>query len=183
MDRTEFEQIVSSLYEGLFAFALSLVHNRDEACELTQETFSRLASKGHQLRDRSKIKSWLFTTLYRVFLAWRRRETRLPHLELDSVSHELPAVAENTAESADAGTILDRLWQIEERYRAPLVLFYLENHSYREIAEILDIPPGTVMSRLSRGKTLLREALACSGPGPAANILKINPASLPHCKP
>jgi len=151
---------VETYYEGLFAFGLSLAGNRDDACELTQETFCRFASKGHQLRDPAKVKTWLFTTLYRVFLGWKRRENRLPHLEMSVVEHELPHLAPEAVESADAGLILEALLQLEERYRAPLVLFYLEDHSYDEIAEVLDTPVGTIMSRLSRGKEQLRRLLA-----------------------
>lgn len=71
----DIELAVETYHEGLFAFALSLAGNRDDACELTQETFCRFAGKGHQLRDQAKMKAWLFTTLYRVFLGWKRRES------------------------------------------------------------------------------------------------------------
>jgi len=156
----DIELAVETYHEGLFAFALSLAGNRDDACELTQETFCRFAGKGHQLRDQAKIKAWLFTTLYRVFLGWKRRESRLPHFEMSTVEHELPHLAPEVVESADASLIMEALLQLEERYRAPLMLFYLEDHSYEEIAVILDTPVGTVMSRLSRGKEQLRRVLA-----------------------
>ena len=153
------ETTVEAHYQGLFAFALSLAGNRDDACELTQEAFCRFASKGHQLRDRAKVKTWLFTTLYRVFLGWKRRETRLPHVEMSSVESELPHLTPEAAEGADAGLVMDALLQLEDRYRTPLMLFYLEDHSYQEIADILDTPIGTVMSRLSRGKEQMRQML------------------------
>jgi RNA polymerase sigma-70 factor (ECF subfamily) len=156
----DMETTVENFYEGLFAFALSLAGNRDDAGELTQETFCRFASKGHQLRDPAKVKTWLFTTLYRVFLGWKRRETRLPHFEMTTVESELPHLAPDVVETADAGLILEALLQLEERYRAPLMLFYLEEHSYEDIAGILDVPVGTIMSRLSRGKQQLRRVLA-----------------------
>jgi RNA polymerase sigma-70 factor (ECF subfamily) len=59
----------------------------------------------------------------------------------------------------DAAVALQALQQVPEVYRAPLTLFYLEEHSYLEIAAILDVPPGTVMSRISRGRALLRQLL------------------------
>src|SRR3989442_3704667 len=62
MDSDDFEQIVCQHYEPLYRFALSLTHAEADACDLTQQTFYIWATKGHQLRDRSKIKSWLFTT-------------------------------------------------------------------------------------------------------------------------
>ncbi len=97
-DRTEvnevdYEQAVSSFYEPLYGFAYSLSGNENDACELTQETFARLIAKSGQVRDESKVKSWLFTTLYRVFLGWKNRERRLPHFEISSVEHELPSIA------------------------------------------------------------------------------------------
>ena len=66
----DFQQLVDRQYEPLFRFALSLTRSEADAADLTQQTFFLWASKGHQLRDRSKAKSWLFTTLYR----WLARE-------------------------------------------------------------------------------------------------------------
>src|SRR5712691_3583722 len=78
----DFEQIVSQHYEPLYKFAFSLTRTEADACDLTQQTFYIWASKGHQLRDRSKVKSWLFTILHREFLNIRKREVRFPHFEL-----------------------------------------------------------------------------------------------------
>jgi RNA polymerase sigma-70 factor (ECF subfamily) len=170
----DMETVVEAHYEGLFAFALSLAGKRDDACELTQETFCRFASKGHQLRDVARVKTWLFTTLYRIFLGWKRRETRLPHFEMSDVESELPHLSPEAAEGADAGLVMDALMQLEERYRAPLMLFYLEGHSYEEIAAILDTPVGTIMSRLSRGKEQMRRMLATGLAGETPRIVSLH---------
>ena len=160
VDDFAFEQVVTSFYEGLYRFALSLTQNEADACDLVQDTFYTFATKGNQLRDSSKSKTWLFTTLHRKFLMIRRHDTRFPHYETSTVDHELPTISPNMVNEMDASTILAALGEIDETYRAPLILHYLEDHAYREIAEILDVPLGTVMSRLSRGKELLRKRLA-----------------------
>jgi len=174
-----FEEIVQEYYEALYRFAHSLARNGNDACDLTQQTFFLWASKGHQLRDRSKIKSWLFTTLYREFLGTRRKQTRFPHVEVEQVEHVLPNVAPNVVNALDSDTVVDLLHQIDETYRGPLTLFYLQQHSYLEIAEILNIPIGTVMSRLSRGKAQLRKLLNAAQNQHSSNKkiipLKINP--------
>lgn len=159
MDETVFEGLVSAHYEGLYRFALTLVRRGEEAADLTQETFYRYATKGSQLRDPSKAKSWLYTTLYRQFLMGRRRETRFRHIELTESQPDLPVVEPNLINRIDSAVVLEALTGLDEAYRAPLTLFYLGDHSYKEIAGILDVPIGTVMSRLSRAKNMLRTQL------------------------
>ena len=119
-----------------------------------------LVSKGHQLRDVSKVKSWLFTTLHRQFLGQKRFDNRFPHSELEESAAELPSVTPNVVNHLDGATVMEALQQVDDLHRAPLTLFYLQDHSYQEIAEILDVPIGTVMSRLSRGKDQLRTLLS-----------------------
>jgi RNA polymerase sigma-70 factor (ECF subfamily) len=160
VDKLNYEQIVALHHENLYRFAFSLASNPDDAAELTQETYVRLLTKGSQLRDLAKVKTWLFTTLYRIFAGWKRRETRFPHLELISVQDELPALTPEIADEVDGETAMETALELEEHFRAPLVLYYLQSLTYREIAEVLDVPIGTVMSRLSRGKNLLRQRMA-----------------------
>ena len=159
VDEPTFEDIVSTYYESLYRFAFSLAQREADACDLTQETFSQFARKGHQLRDKSKVKSWLFTTLYREFVDLRRRHSRYPQVEMDEADPELPPTFSTVADQLDAATAREALQQVDEVYRAPLALFYLEEHSYLEIADILGIPVGTVMSRISRGRAMLRRIL------------------------
>ncbi len=156
----QFEQLVELHYRDLYRFAFSLTHSRFDASDLTQQTFYIWASKGRQLRDVSRVKSWLFTTLHREFLQSRRREIRFQHYELSEMETELPTISPGTIEAMDANQAVDLLGQLDEMYRAPLSLFYLEDISYKEIADILEIPLGTVQSRISRGKAHLYRLLS-----------------------
>jgi RNA polymerase sigma-70 factor (ECF subfamily) len=171
VDKLDYEQIVALHHENLYRFAFSLAGNPDDAGELTQETYVRLLSKGGQVRDPAKVKPWLFTTLYRVFLGWKRHSNRFPHIEILSVQDELPALTPEIVDEMDGETVMETALGLEEHFRAPLVLYYLQSLTYREIAEVLDIPVGTVMSRLSRGKDLLRQRMASRG------VQKITPKS------
>jgi RNA polymerase sigma-70 factor (ECF subfamily) len=161
MSNEVFTQLVDAHYASLYRFALSLARNATDAADLVQQTFFIWATKGAALRDESKAKSWLFTTLYREFLRTRRRHARetaiedLPPAEQDIAGEDIDRVAR-----LDAATVMAALQSVDEGFRAPLTLFYLEDLSYLEIAESLGVPIGTVMSRLSRGKAQLRAALA-----------------------
>ena len=157
----DFEAIVAEHYESLFRFAVSLTRAEPDAWDLTQHTFYTWATKGHQLRERSRAKTWLFTTLHRAFLDGQRRRNRFPHEELEEAAKELPAVSPVLAEQVDASQVLAALAKIDEVYRAAVALFYLEDCSYKEIAVILEAPLGTVKSRIARGIAQLREILLC----------------------
>lgn len=160
MSQEVFTQLVDAHYAALYRFALSLARREADACDLVQQTFYIWATKGEALREATKAKSWLFTTLYREFLRGRRRDSRatsiedLPPGEQDIAAEEVDRVAK-----MDATMVVAALHSVDEVFRAPLTLFYLEDLSYLEIAETLDVPIGTVMSRLSRGKQQLRAAL------------------------
>jgi RNA polymerase sigma-70 factor, ECF subfamily len=150
-DNTEFAGMVEQFYEPLYRFAYSLTRSEADACDLTQHAFLVLAQKGDQIRDPAKVRTWLFTTLHRKFLERCRHETRFRHQEIDSVSEELPVLTPPHGEQMDAEEVVAALLQLDEIFRAPVALFYLEDHSYPEIAGILEIPLGTVKSRIARG--------------------------------
>jgi RNA polymerase sigma-70 factor (ECF subfamily) len=156
----DFESIVARFYEPLYHFAFSLTRTEADACDLTQQTFYVWATKGHQLRDVSKVKTWLFTTLHRAFLETRRRQTRFPHYELDEVPFELPALSPDLVNKLDSADVIEALGKVDEIYQAPVALFYLEDCSYKDIAEILNVPIGTVKSRMARGIAQLHHLLS-----------------------
>jgi RNA polymerase sigma-70 factor (ECF subfamily) len=167
-----FTQLVDAHYTPLYRFALSLTRNSSDAGDLTQQTFFIWAKQGHALRDAGKAKSWLFTTLYREFLRGRRRADRVTALEdLGPVEADPAAPEVDVVTGMDAGLVVEALQEVDEVYRAPLTLFYMQELSYREIADLLEAPIGTVMSRLSRGKAQLRAALARKETGARSKII------------
>lgn len=156
----DFESVVARFYAPLYQFAFSLTRVEADACDLTQQTFYIWGTKGHQLREPAKVKTWLFTTMHRQFLESRRRQTRFPHDELESVEHALPVIAPQAVRQFDGALVLETLGRVDEVYQSPVALFYLEDCSYKEIAEILEVPLGTVKSRISRGIGQLQRMLA-----------------------
>jgi RNA polymerase sigma-70 factor (ECF subfamily) len=159
MPSTDFEQIVTQYYEQLYRFAYSLAGTEADACDLTQQTFYIWATKGHQLRDLSKVKSWLFTTLHREFMGLRKKAARFPQVELSDSSEELTAMPPERFSRLDVSRVVECLGQIHEAYRAAVSLFYLQECSYTEIAETLQVPLGTVRSRISRGLKQLQKVI------------------------
>jgi RNA polymerase sigma-70 factor, ECF subfamily len=156
----DFEKLVEDFYMPLYRFALSLSRKESDAADLTQQTFFLWASKGHQLRDASKVKTWLFTSLYREFLGRKRQQDRFVEVESSGEAVATQTISASVVNQLDGDIVQRALFALEEIYRAPLTLFYLQQHSYKEIAQTLEVPIGTVMSRISRGKQQLRKALA-----------------------
>jgi RNA polymerase sigma-70 factor, ECF subfamily len=151
--------IVSEHYTAVYRFAFALAKNESDAADLTQETFLILAKHHEHIRDPERVKSWLFTTLRRVFL--RRVHTHMVHPEVQfrPEEHEISATKPSALRSIDAKLALAALEKIDESYRSALELFFLGDLSYKEISATLRVPIGTVMSRLSRGKEQLRRVL------------------------
>jgi RNA polymerase sigma-70 factor, ECF subfamily len=167
--RLDFQTLVDQFYGPLYRFAMSLTRAESDACDLVQQTFLTWATKGHQLHDPSKVKSWLFTTLHRAFLESRRRLDRFPHLEITEAGAELPSVEPDLVNRLDAQEVVQLLGRVDEQFQAAVALFYLEDYSYHEIAGILDVPLGTVKSRIARGLAQLKQLVLqrAAGPNPA----------------
>jgi RNA polymerase sigma-70 factor (ECF subfamily) len=151
-----FERLVEAHYGPLFRFAMSLTRTDADAADLVQDTFLAWAAKGHQLRDRTKVKAWLFTTLHRRFLESQRRIVRFPQVPVEEANEELPKVEPGLVDQLDGQTVVKLLAKVDAQFQAAVALFYLEDYSYNDIAEILEIPLGTVKSRIARGIAQLR---------------------------
>jgi RNA polymerase sigma-70 factor (ECF subfamily) len=154
-----FERFVDSYYQAAYRFALGLSGNHHDACDITQQAFYLAYVRSHQLRDSGKRKQWLFTILHREFLRGRRRRIAHPETSLEFSEPELPPINVDHATALDSKDLLVVLQTLDEIFKTPLVLFYLNQLSYVEIAAALGIPIGTVMSRLARGKQMLRHQL------------------------
>jgi len=164
----EFENLVKLYYRDLYRFAFSLTGSEIDAIDLTQETFYIWANKRHQLRNPTSVKGWLFTALHREYLKICRRQRRVAHEPIDEGAENFPHVTADVVNRIDAQTLLNVLGQIDEGFRAPLVLYYLEDLSYKEIGDVLAIPLGTVQSRIARAKIKLLQLLSETKPGTAA---------------
>jgi RNA polymerase sigma factor (sigma-70 family) len=162
----DFQSLVDLYYGPLYRFALSLTHTESDAGDLVQETFLTWAEKGHQLQDPAKVKTWLFTTLHREFLKTQRRLVRFPHLEMSEAEAELPNVEPDLVNRLDGQSLAVLLGQVDPQFRAAVALFYLEDYSYQEIATILEVPLGTVKSRIARGLGQLKTLVLRNEPSP-----------------
>jgi len=166
--REVFWNLAQNQSRFLYNVALRYVGNPYDAEDLVQETLYTAYDKFHQLRDSQKFKSWIFTILRNHFLKWQRKKVPvqadgfengfdyLTQLESDSMRQDAASVYEKKIEAETVQAILDKL---PEKYKAVLILYYMEDSSYQEIAEMLAVPLGTVMSRLSRAKQIMKKAL------------------------
>lgn len=173
MSTREFEILVEAHYEDLYRFAFSLARNPDDAGDLTQQVFAIYAEKGDQIRETLKRKNWLFTTLYREFLKSRSRGQRVVSMEEADLEVHQAVVESGAQRETEQQELLHALANLGEEPRAILTLFYLDQHSYKDIAGILGIPTGTVMSRLSRAKEALRAGLENGPKAEGINIIPI----------
>jgi RNA polymerase sigma-70 factor, ECF subfamily len=166
---TEFESEALAYINALFSTAVRLTANRADAEDLVQETYLKAFRSAGQFRPGTNLKAWLFTILHNTFLNTRRHAGREI---LADEADELERVPQpDTAESpeqillrktlgADLQSALDAL---PESFREAVWLRDVEEFSYAEIAAILRVPIGTVMSRISRGRRMLYERLAARG--------------------
>jgi RNA polymerase sigma-70 factor (ECF subfamily) len=151
----EFKAVVNDFYDVLYRFAHRLTKNSHDACDLVQQTFIVFANKKGSIKKKSSTKSWLFMTLYREFLSLIKLKNKNTLL-VDQGKVGMHSQENDTYRESESEVLFVAMDSLAEHERAILTLFYLNNHSYREISETLDIPIGTVMSRLSRAKDALR---------------------------
>lgn len=152
------QQLVEDHYQVLYQFAFRLSGSAAEAEDLTQETFFQAQKSLAQLRDAGRGKAWLFTILRNAYLHKLRSTKRLQNLTPDALA-ELPERLPDPLPEIEPERLQQALNELPEDFRTPLLLFYFEDFSYRDIAEQLRVPLGTVMSRLARAKAHLRGRL------------------------
>jgi RNA polymerase sigma-70 factor, ECF subfamily len=173
-DQSTFEELTSPYMSALYAAALRMTRNPSDAEDLVQETYLRAYRGFGGFREGTNLKAWLYRILTNTFINQYRAKKRRPdQVDLDDVEDFYifrrlggieAADAERTAETEALEAMPDAevkqaLESIPEQFRMAVILADIEGFSYKEIAEILDIPIGTVMSRIHRGRRQLQKLL------------------------
>jgi RNA polymerase sigma-70 factor (ECF subfamily) len=152
------QQLVEAFYEPLFRYAFRLSGTSADAEDLTQEAFCKAQLRLHQLRDPDRAKAWLFSILRNAYLHRLRAEAQQREVSLDGVNG-LAGPEPDPPPDIEPARLQAALDELPEQFRTPVILFYFEAFSYREIAEQMEVPIGTIMSRLARAKAYLRTRL------------------------
>jgi len=156
-----FESEALPFMGDVFRLAMYLVRDRDKAEDLVQETFSNALTSFHRYEMGTNCRAWLSTILYNVHKKHLRNERRLKFVEdmeeriAETIAFEPPIPQRLTDDE-----ILAALDKVPEQFRTAVLLTDVEGFSYKEASSLLKVPIGTVMSRLHRGRRLLRIELA-----------------------
>jgi RNA polymerase sigma-70 factor (ECF subfamily) len=156
------QRLVEDNYQTLYRYAYRLSGSSADAEDLTQETFCKAQLNLSQLRDPGRARPWLFSILRNAYLHRVRAEKQQPCVSLEGVGDLAEPLPESLPE-VDPEQLQQALNELPEVYRTPIILFYFEEFGYRDIAEQMELPIGTVMSRLARAKAYLRGRLLPAG--------------------
>jgi len=161
----DFEELAMPLFDSLFNFARWLAHNSNDAEDLVQETYLKALRRFASFRPGTNFRAWMFQILRNTFLSSRSRLERRVTVALDP-KEDGPELAADTEtpetilmSHCDAELMQHAIEDLPLHYRETLLLCEVEEMSYLEIAEVLSIPLGTVMSRLARARKAVRESL------------------------
>lgn len=173
-DQADFERDAMQYTRQLYSAAMRMTRNPSDAEDLVQETFLKAYRAYHTFEEGTNLKAWLYRILTNTYINKYRKESRRPsEVDLGSVEDLYLYRRLGSEESAEAArTTEDRVLEglvesdikkavedLPENFRITVLLADLEGFSYKEIAEILDIPIGTVMSRLHRGRKAMQKSL------------------------
>jgi RNA polymerase sigma-70 factor (ECF subfamily) len=161
-------QLITEQLPGLRRYARALAGDAWAADDLVQDTLERACAKWQLWVVGTDLRAWLFTLMHNLYLNQRRgAAAHLAAVNIDDVENDLPTAATRTDEALDLDRCLQRL---PAEQRAVLLLVTLEDMSYEDTAKVLDIPVGTVMSRLSRARARLRELMEGATPRPQQGV-------------
>lgn len=159
---TDFERYVEAYSRDLTRFCVKLCGNIHDAEDLFQDTWARAFDKFEQYRPEYSFKSWLFAICASIFKNAKRHKYNSTKAVFASEEEKERFIRSIPAREQDVDAYLDlhtAMLSLSKKYRLVLVLYYFREFSQREIAEMLDIPEGTVKSRLNTAKKLLKRRL------------------------
>jgi RNA polymerase sigma-70 factor (ECF subfamily) len=164
-ERDNFREFLLPHFQVIYMSALRLSGNEADAEDLVQETFYSGIKKFHQIKDREKTKYWLFSIMRNLFLKEVHKKKNRSEIQFDLVCgrlHDNKNLERDLLIDEVRGKIQEVLEALNERLKIPITLFYFEGKSYKEISETLNVPIGTVMSRIARAKVHLKRELTLS---------------------
>ena len=153
--------LIAAHHASLYRYAYRLTGVAADAEDLSQQTFLIAQQKLHQLREAERAAGWLFAILRSCYLKWRRKRFPMASSVADLEMGEVPQ-PEAELRAVDSEELQQVLGELNEDLRLILLMFYFEELTYKQIAEELDVPIGTVMSRLSRAKQKLKDRLSAA---------------------
>lgn len=166
------EKLIEPFIGPLRRFAMGLCHDSHLADDLVQDCLERAISRWHLRNEDGNLKAWLFTILHNEFIDGKRRLARRGiSASLDDLVIE-PAVMADQEDNIRVQDVMAAVDRLAEDHRALILLIGVEELSYEEAATVLQIPIGTVMSRLSRARAKLRQHLQEGHPGAEITYLK-----------
>ena len=164
--REEFDRAALVHVPELLRVASRLCGSAEAAEDLLQETYLQAWRSFHRFETGTNCRAWLYKILLFTYSAQKRKHARRPFLvDLDAAGETALSVDVPTPDALTAEAVRAAFDRLPENFRTPVLLVDVEGLTYREAAEALDVPIGTVMSRLSRGRGLLRLELARHAPG------------------
>jgi RNA polymerase sigma-70 factor, ECF subfamily len=169
-----FEELAVPLFDSLYNFARWLAQNQNDAEDLVQETYLKALRSYESFEPGTNFRAWIFQILKNTFLGSRSKLEWRMTLAIDS-EEDLPATSATPESlligSSDIDAVRSAIEQLPVIFREVILLCDVEDASYREIAEILSIPIGTVMSRLARARKMVRESLRTTPGAPRSGDL------------
>ncbi len=155
-----FDKIALPHMTLIYRLAYRLTGNQEDAEDLTQDTFRIGYEKFEDLREKEKCRNWLIIIMKNLYYKSLRKKIQLPTIDLEEISFSLADAKDFNYESIRNilnEELQEALNKLDKKYKTPLVLSYMGDFSYKEIASILNIPIGTVMSRIARAKIFLKK--------------------------
>ncbi|WP_372369408.1 RNA polymerase sigma factor [Candidatus Uabimicrobium sp. HlEnr_7] len=159
---TEYYRLVDKYANDLYKFAYRMCGDSEAAEDILQETFYEAWRSLDSLKDKNKIKAWLFQIMRYRYAHWVRDKVRHSkvNLSLDQIENTLALPDPNILKSLSDKEILQKaLGGLDDRYKEPFLLVFLQSFSCKEAAEHLGIPLGTVLSRIHRARVFLRKSV------------------------
>jgi RNA polymerase sigma-70 factor, ECF subfamily len=175
----ELQRMLAGLVPRLRRFALALTGSRADADDLVQMACERALRRGAQLRDQARLDAWLYGIMRNLWIDEIRARRVRRHDDMDAAGNIAGADAAAAEGHVMLATVRRCLQALSAEHRAILVLVCVDGLSYREAADVLAIPIGTVMSRLSRARQDLHAQLAAGGATAGTNVLPLPSARPP----